>query len=445
MKYGINTTSDETVIDSIEKEQLTESNGSRIAPFMAASAGEAPMANSTKVTPKCDVDAVVFSIQFYGKTLGEVGLMDQDLAKLDWKKFKSYLFQNLLSMNHQENICVSYNDDEGDKLPIESEEEYREALKIAKKKAEAHDKMVLDITRQGGLPTMLSFVSSGIKRVSSSPPKEGGISFFKASSPPKDSQGFVAKAVGSERKLFPGFFSPDRGGGQLPGGGARPRVTQKQRCITELPPEWFTSYMTKFRVELREELSQQVAMKVTEILKDVKNISSTYADEHSAESLNNQTLQFHFDDNGTQIASHQIFPVKEAVDKQLPVIANPVRAYLDSTCSKSILKPKEKEKLEDIQSNMKASDETRIQKMKEKIEGADTGAKRKKLAKEEEKLIKKQERLDERLTKKQEKLEERLTKKQEKVEERFLKKQEKLAERIFKQQEKVERKKLTSK
>ncbi|XP_042213634.1 uncharacterized protein LOC121860538 isoform X3 [Homarus americanus] len=439
-------------------------------------------------------------------------------------------------MNHQENICVSYNDDEGDKLPIESEEEYREALKIAKKKAEAHDKMVLDITRQGGLPTMLSFVSSGIKRVSSSPPKEGGISFFKASSPPKDSQGFVAKAVGSERKLFPGFFSPDRGpipglvqgvlvydcdealvcdkhlvtattpttknatpatiflphtqcrkrlpvqelqnsssnllfkfdescntiktqpldtttsedvfgagGGQLPGGGARPRVTQKQRCITELPPEWFTSYMTKFRVELREELSQQVAMKVTEILKDVKNISSTYADEHSAESLNNQTLQFHFDDNGTQIASHQIFPVKEAVDKQLPVIANPVRAYLDSTCSKSILKPKEKEKLEDIQSNMKASDETRIQKMKEKIEGADTGAKRKKLAKEEEKLIKKQERLDERLTKKQEKLEERLTKKQEKVEERFLKKQEKLAERIFKQQEKVERKKLTSK
>lgn len=71
--------------------------------------------------------------------------------------------------------------------------------------------MVLDITRQGGLPTMLSLVSSGIKKVSSSPPKEGGISFFKPSSPPKESSGFMAKAVGTERKLFHGFFSPDRG------------------------------------------------------------------------------------------------------------------------------------------------------------------------------------------------------------------------------------------
>ena len=42
-------------------------------------------------------EAVVFSIQFYGKTIGEVGLMDQDLSQLDWQRFKSYIVSNKLS------------------------------------------------------------------------------------------------------------------------------------------------------------------------------------------------------------------------------------------------------------------------------------------------------------------------------------------------------------
>ena len=72
-----------------------------------------------------------------------------------------------------------------------------------------HDKLVLDITRQGGFPAVFSLVSSGIKKVSSSPPKEGGISFFKASSLPKDGAGF--KSVNPEKRLFQGFFLPDKG------------------------------------------------------------------------------------------------------------------------------------------------------------------------------------------------------------------------------------------
>lgn len=84
-------------------------------------------------------------------------------------------------------------------------------LQVAKKKAEAHDKLVLDITRQGGLPTVFSIVSSGIKRVSSSPPKEGGISFFKTASPPKDSSGFMTRATVPDRRIFPSLFSTDRG------------------------------------------------------------------------------------------------------------------------------------------------------------------------------------------------------------------------------------------
>ncbi|KAK8738135.1 hypothetical protein OTU49_004062 [Cherax quadricarinatus] len=469
MKYGISTTSEDAVIDSIVKDELTGGGGGRgnsgsngsprvatkVVPDSAAEAAtsttvEAPTAATTMMEGparpgvKHDVEAVVFSIQFYGKTVGEVGLMNQDLAQLDWKKFKSYLFQNLLSMNHQENICVSYNDDEGDKLPIESDEEYQEALKIAKKKAEAHDKMVLDITRQGGLPTVLSFVSSGIKRVSSSPPKEGGISFFKASSPPKESSGFMAKAVGTERKLFTGIFSPDRGSGQLPDGGARPRVTQKQRHDTEHPPQWFTSYMSKFRTEFSEEVSQQVVAKVTEALLDVRSTSPTVAQGNSMDLLTNKMSFCHLDITGKQMTPHPgCFP-KDSLENQGPRVVDTVKTNLDSSCCDH--KSKVKDKMEDLHSILQDSNsEARVKKSKEKVEGADTGAKRKKFAREEEKLFRKQEKVDERLTKLQEKLVERLHKKQEKVEEKILKKQEKLTEKILKQQEKVEKKKLVSK
>ncbi|XP_037787890.1 uncharacterized protein LOC119583468 isoform X4 [Penaeus monodon] len=206
MKYGIEVSPDETPPKGREEGEMREEE--RRNPDGEADPRASPAHSRLPGRkPEEAADAVVFSIQFYGKTIGEVGLMDQDLSELDWKKFKSYLFQNLLSINQQDNICVSYSDEEGDKLPIESDEEYREALKVAKKKAEMHDKMVLDITRQGGLPTVLSFVSSGIKKVGSSPPKERGMSFFKASSPPKESGGFMAK----DWKPFPPFFMPDKG------------------------------------------------------------------------------------------------------------------------------------------------------------------------------------------------------------------------------------------
>ncbi|XP_064120507.1 uncharacterized protein LOC135225174 isoform X5 [Macrobrachium nipponense] len=257
MKYGIINSPEETT--SCDKRNT---EGERDMASEEVQSSEA--AAMAKQRQQSDIDAVIFSIQFYGKTIGEVGLMDQDLSELDWKKFKSYLFQNLLTVNHQENICVSYSDEEGDKLPIDSDEEYREALKVAKKKAEMHDKLVLDITRQGGFPTVLSMVSSGIKKVSSSPPKEGGISFFKASSPPKDHSGF--KAIGTERKLFQGFFMPDKGIDKLTG--ARPKDVRLKGEISEQPPEWFTSYMNKFRAEICEEISERVFSKVTEAFKN---------------------------------------------------------------------------------------------------------------------------------------------------------------------------------
>lgn len=37
------------------------------------------------------------------------------------------------------------------------------------------------------------------------------------------------------------------GSGESSGGGARPRVTQKERHNSDQPPKWFTSYMAKVR------------------------------------------------------------------------------------------------------------------------------------------------------------------------------------------------------
>ncbi|XP_063609709.1 uncharacterized protein LOC134783682 isoform X5 [Penaeus indicus] len=348
MKYGIEVSPDETPPKGREEGEM---RAERRQPEGEAAPRASP-AQSRRPGRKPDeaADAVVFSIQFYGKAIGEVGLMDQDLSELDWKKFKSYLFQNLLSINQQDNICVSYSDEEGDKLPIESDEEYREALKVAKKKAEMHDKMVLDITRQGGLPTVLSFVSSGIKKVGSSPPKERGMSFFKASSPPKESGGFMTK----DWKPFPPFFMPDKGTGGSAGGGARSKVPQEATQRPEQPPAWFITYMEKFRKEICEEVSECVMEKVSGMIKEMK-FPSTSGSETEVEH---------------QIAKGNAKLQNEAASK------NPQKA---KACQRA-----RDGKNEDIKGKKK----------KVKAGENDVGAKRKKLAKEEERLMKKQEKME---------------------------------------------------
>lgn len=63
-----------------------------------AALGAASMASlGSSSSRTMGTDAVVFSIQFYGKTVGEVGLLDQDLSELDWTKFKSYIVSASLS------------------------------------------------------------------------------------------------------------------------------------------------------------------------------------------------------------------------------------------------------------------------------------------------------------------------------------------------------------
>merc|ERR1711962_374380 len=60
---------------------------------------------------------------------------------------------------------------------------------------------------------MGNLASSAIKKVSSSPPKDGGISFFKhATSLPKENRNNMPpRMTGPERKLFPGFFLHNKG------------------------------------------------------------------------------------------------------------------------------------------------------------------------------------------------------------------------------------------
>lgn len=82
---------------------------------------------------------------------------------------------------------------------------------------------------------------------------------------------------------------------------------------------------------------------------------------------------------------------------------------------------------------------------KDNIKSSDSGVKRKKNGKEEERFTKWLEKMEEKMAKKQGKMEERFTKKHEKLEERLVKKQEKLAERFQKQQEKAEKRRSTTK
>ncbi|KAK4309378.1 hypothetical protein Pmani_018994 [Petrolisthes manimaculis] len=415
------------------------------------------------------MEAVVFSIQFYGKTVGEVGLLDQDLSELDWKKFKSYIFQNLLSVNNQENICVSYNDDEGDKLPIDSEEEYREALKVAKKKAEAHDKLVLDITRQGGLPTVLSMVSSGIKRVSSSPPKEGGMSFFKASSPPKESLGFAGRGHVTERKLLPTFLSSERNDGVSEGrrGWGRTRAKEVplvERQHLDQPPPWFTNYMAKFR----EEVSQETAKKVTEMLKG----SDMTPPPLPSEPRPIVTPPFHpvptplepdpIDD--LQIKFSRCSLLSQGACNTSKVTPS-TRQASSGTSNNNVEslecgnRGKKKGRAEvvsiplkklgcasacDIKGRKKGKGEhnttvtVQVKKGSDKGDTNDTGAKSKKPMTEDERLSRK---LEERLVR----LGEKFSRLQEKWEEKQIKKHDKLVEKLHKQQERLERKKPASK
>ncbi|XP_045110982.1 next to BRCA1 gene 1 protein-like isoform X2 [Portunus trituberculatus] len=456
-----------------------------------AARGVASMA-SPSGSHRTEAEAVVFSIQFYGKTIGEVGLMDQDLSQLDWQRFKSYIFQNLLSMNNQENICISYSDDEGDKLPIESEEEYREALKVAKKKAEAHDKMVLDLTRQGGLPTVFSIVSSGIKRVSSSPPKEGGISFFKSASPPKDSSGFMARSSAPDRRIFPSLFSADRGDEEMPGVGSRPKMAMRD---SEQPPEWFTTYMDKFR----EELCNDVITRLAHMMRD----ECCFALEADKQKPKNELLQAEMKETPwsskiekdivkdySQLSQIKInyptvsnwaesdlptdlttLPLEKvmAVRRQrksfssekrnsFPITFNEVKGNLKDAQSgaENCLKKKDvkedtrkadeepKSNITQKRSNFEFGFSELSDITKEKKTNGDSSSKKKERdGKENIKSAdvgvkrKKSIKEDERFTKWLEKMEEKMARKQGKMEERFVKKHEKLEERLVKKQEKL--------
>lgn len=123
-----------------------------------------------------------------------------------------------------------------------------------------------------------------------------------------------------------------------------------------------------------------------------------------------------------------------------------LRANLDDT--QYDVKAEAKEKKADIEHLLDISDcDTKVKKMRGKLENSDSegDTRSKRLTREQEKLLKKQQKVEEQLSKKREKFEERLLKKQEKAEKRLLRQQENLTEKLERQQEKVERMRILSK
>lgn len=170
---------------------------------------------------------------------------------------------------------------------------------------------------------------------------------------------------------------------------------------------------------------------------------------HSELFLSDQLMKRHLEQQpAPQCPQYGCFP-RESAGKQRrkAVVTDPIRANLDTP--RCDIKVEAKEKKADIEHLLETSDcDTRVKKMRGKLENSDSCPQHLKLTREQEKLAKKQERAEEQLIRKREKFEERLLKKQEKTEERLLRRQERLLkqqDRLMKQQEKIDRKKVPSK
>ena len=75
---------------------------------------------------------VIFTVVLSGKAIGEFGLLNQELTKLNWSQFKSYLSNAFPDISSDiQNIEITYRDEEGDEVPIDSDTEFFEAVKVS--------------------------------------------------------------------------------------------------------------------------------------------------------------------------------------------------------------------------------------------------------------------------------------------------------------------------
>jgi len=102
---------------------------------------------------RSEVDSLIFETRMYNRhgenvTLGAVGMVVEEAAKLSWKNFKHYLIRNggieKFIMNRKNDLKVYYVDEEKDEIFVDSDDEYKEVLKVAAERNKDGKTMILN-------------------------------------------------------------------------------------------------------------------------------------------------------------------------------------------------------------------------------------------------------------------------------------------------------------
>ncbi|XP_033608398.1 uncharacterized protein LOC111866967 isoform X2 [Cryptotermes secundus] len=232
---------------------------------------------------------ILFDLQWKKKPGGNsredvasIGIWDTPDASLDWVTFKSYVCQNMGTL---EDIYVAYVDSDGDELPIESECEFQEALKFARQRAVKGKQVVLKVEKRGEpqgatqstvsaqteihASKLMTYSERDLKKKHGKPSSK---SVSKARSGDKVRSGMThlsteeRKAKGEESSLSN-------------------EISKKLACIMKLetdkrkrtkiekddsPPPWFKKYMQKFKNEIVAEITTNVMYNTRQVLESTK-------------------------------------------------------------------------------------------------------------------------------------------------------------------------------
>ncbi|XP_046750550.1 uncharacterized protein LOC124413813 isoform X2 [Diprion similis] len=179
-----------------------------------------------------------------------IGICDPPDPALDLWLFKSYLCQNL---GVSGDVAISYVDSDGDELPIDSECEFREALKFARSQTKKYKNVLLLIDK---IEKQESSSDKGLSKQSSLTSACNGLFVF-------------------EKKTFPlttkNEMAPIHMTGVVGNGGKLEDNPKTKSCFASsssenAPPAWFRSYMDSMKREIVEEVSTKVTSDIMAVL-----------------------------------------------------------------------------------------------------------------------------------------------------------------------------------
>lgn len=229
---------------------------------------------------------ITFTVQWRKKSgtvsrqedVTSIGLWDPDDSTLDWQTFKSYVCQNLGTMD---DISVAYVDSSGDELPIESECEFREALKFARQRAHTGRETVLKVDRQHSVVSCAPSVvlpghvkQKDVKTSLPSCPKQknkiGVKTSYKSNMKGKSNTHCSSSISLEEKKINKDisckFIADKFESCNMEHTDLFLTIIDKLEKLnleqTDGPPQWFRRYMQKFKSEIVAEVTSNVLQEI---------------------------------------------------------------------------------------------------------------------------------------------------------------------------------------